>query len=36
MLGPMDADGTGVGLCVELHTNTHTHGLPRYRALVRR
>ena len=25
MLGPMDADGTGEGLCVGIHTNSHTH-----------
>ena len=37
-LGPMDADGTREGLCVEIHTNSHTraHGLPRFGALVRR
>ena len=37
-LGPMDADGTGEGLCVGIRTNTHTHthDLPRFRALVRR
>ena len=34
----MDAGGTGEGLCVGLHTNTHTHphDLHRFRALVRR
>ena len=38
MLGPMDPGDTGEGLCVGKHTDTHTHthDLPRFRALVRR
>ena len=37
-LGPMDASDTGEGLCVGIHTQTHTHAhdLPRFGALVRR
>ena len=38
MLGPMDADGIGEGLCIGIHTNTHmhTHNLHRFGALVGR
>ena len=37
-LGPIDASGTGEGLCAGILTNTHTHAhdLPRFGALVRR